>query len=448
MDQIDQSAKTQPSGRGDLVSTGLAAVLVVAAVLVPVLGGPDLRERIYAASAPIFGHWLPHYGWGTAPALALALGAALWGPTLAQRLPWGRLLLVAWLASLWWMVSLAMVDGWQRGWTSRLTDQNEYLWEVPGITDIPAMLRGFADRILDFQPDSWTTHVSGHPPGAVLTFVLLDRVGLSGGGWAGAFCVAAASTVALAVLVATRALAGENAARAAAPFLVLAPLAIWTAVSADGYFAAVAAWGIALLALAARRSGRSAAALAVGAGALLGFGIYVNYGLVLMGLPAVAVLIAARTIRPLLPAVLGALAVAAVFTASGFWWFEGLDLVVERYYQGVAADRPFSYWGWANVAAAVCAVGLASAAGLHRALRPARLRAREGVSWLVLGALAAIALADLSALSKAETERIWLPFTVWVLLAASLLPRAHHRWWLLVQGGAALLINHVLLTNW
>ena len=39
-------------------------------------------------------------------------------------------------------------------------------------------------------------------------------------------------------------------ARRAAPFVAVAPTAIWIAVSADGYFAGVAAWGIALLALA------------------------------------------------------------------------------------------------------------------------------------------------------------------------------------------------------
>jgi hypothetical protein len=56
----------------------------------------------------------------------------------------------------------------------------------PGITNIPQMLRAFSSRILDFQPNSWITRVSDHPPGALLTFVWLDRVGLGHGdsGWA------------------------------------------------------------------------------------------------------------------------------------------------------------------------------------------------------------------------------------------------------------------------
>ncbi|KPC64254.1 hypothetical protein ADL29_12000 [Streptomyces chattanoogensis] len=51
-----------------------------------------------------------------------------------------------------------------------------------------------------------------------------------------------------------RLLAGEGRARAAAPFMALAPGAVWVEVSADGYFAAVAAWALALLALAATRT--------------------------------------------------------------------------------------------------------------------------------------------------------------------------------------------------
>jgi methylthioxylose transferase len=62
--------------------------------------------------------------------------------------------------------------------------------------------------------------------------------------------------------------------------------------------------------------------------------------------------------------------------------------------------------------------------------------------------LAAIVLADLSMLSKAETERIWLPFTVWLTAAPALLPTRSHRVWLVVNAGGALVLNSVILTNW
>ena len=59
-----------------------------------------------------------------------------------------------------------MIDGWQPGFAGRLT-ATRIPAQVPGITDIPEAVRTFASRILDFQPNSWITHVSWHPPGAL-----------------------------------------------------------------------------------------------------------------------------------------------------------------------------------------------------------------------------------------------------------------------------------------
>ncbi|MEV0108154.1 hypothetical protein AB0H42_17710 [Nocardia sp. NPDC050799] len=458
--------------RGELLGAVGAALLVAVAFTVPQLAGESWRRSLFAAAAPIFGHWSPHIGWGTLPALALAAAVVARGPALADRLPWRRLLTVGYLTAVGWVFALALVDGWRRGFTARLADGHEYPAEVPGVTDIPAMLDSFADRIVDGQPDSWTTHVSGHPPGALLFFVMLDRIGLGGSTWAGIVCVLAGCSAPIAVAVALRALDAEDRARRALPFLVLAPTAIWIAVSADALFAGVTAWAVALLAVAAgARSAhlagsapgidrlpvpgpappmarRTAIPAAFAAGVLFGFGIYLNYGLILMGLLAVAVLLGARTARPLLPAVLGALVVVAGFTAAGFWWLDGYHLVVERYYQGIAATRPYGYWWWGNFAATVCAVGLATAAALTRALAPSRLRTLDPAALLVAAAVCAVAAADLSGLSKAETERIWLPFDMWLLAATAFLPRGHVRSWLAVQATGALLLVHLLLTNW
>lgn len=162
-----------------------------------------------------------------------------------------------------------------------------------------------------------------------------------------------------------------------------------------------------------------------------------------MGLPAVAVLIAGRRILPLVGALIGALIVAGIFTAYGFWWYDGYLLVQERYYQGIAKDRPFEYWGWANFAALFCALGVAVPAAFPRILT--RL---EPINLLVIGGVAAVVMADLSQLSKAETERIWLPFAMWMLIAPAVLPIRTHRFWLALQVIGALAINHLLFTNW
>lgn len=446
--------------RRETLAVATALVLVAAAFVLPrmnvgVKPRSDIgleRFAMRAGAAPIFGYWDIHFSWGTAAAIVIAAAAVLWGPVVAQRLSWRVLVLASWATAAAWAFSLAMIDGWQRGFAGRLTTRDEYLWEVPGITNIPATLRTFAGRIVDFQPHSWTTHVSGHPPGALLTFVWLDRIGLHGGAWAGLWCLLVGSSAAAAVLVTVRALAGEHTARRAAPFVAVAPTAIWIAVSADGYFAGVAAWGIALLAVAVRGGVRFPALAGAAAGLVLGWGVFLSYGLVLIGLPALAVLISAAdwraALRALGPAVLAAVAVAATFAVAGFYWFDGYTLVQQRYWQGIAKDRPFQYWSWANLACVVCSIGLGSVAGISRAFDWAAVRRRSALHLLLLAAVAAIVCADLSMLSKAETERIWLPFTVWLTAAPALLPARSHRAWLAVNAAGALLLNSVIFTNW
>lgn len=447
--------------RRELTAVGVAAVLVMVAFVVPhlrlgivtpLINATPAQIKAFAETAPIFGWWNAHLGWGTVPAVAIGVAAIWWGPAVAQRLSWRNLTFATWATSCGWAFSLAMIDGWQRGFAGRLTARHEYLRQVPSVTDAGEAVRTFADRILDFQPNSWITHVSGHPPGALLTFVWMDRIGLGGGAWAGLLCLLVGSSAAAAVIVAIRALGSETTARRAAPFVAVAPTAIWIAVSADGYFAGVAAWGIALLALSVRPAARRPLPTAAAAGLLLGWAVFLNYGLALMALPALAVLICApnrsAALRTLAAAAGAALCVTAAFAVAGFWWFDGYLLVQQRYWQGIARNRPFQYWGWANFASTVCAVGLGTVAGIARAFDFAAIKARHGLNLLVLGALTAIVMADLSMLSKAETERIWLPFEVWLTAAPALLPLRSHRWWLGLNVAGALLLNHLILTNW
>ena len=146
-------------------------------------------------------------------------------------------------------------------------------------------------------------------------------------------------------------------------------------------------------------------------------------------------------------AAVGAAAVAVAFTAAGFWWLDGYHLVVERYYQGIASDRPYAYWVWANLALIAVCAGPAAAVIVRRAL-VGRTADRRAVRLLPLAALAAMLAADLSGLSKAEVERIWLPFAVWLAAGAALIPPGDRRFWLAVQAATALLINHLILTTW
>jgi hypothetical protein len=67
---------------------------------------------------------------------------------------------------------------------------------------------------------------------------------------------------------------------------------------------------------------------------------------------------------------------------------------------------------------------------------------------LVGAVVACVLVASLSGMSKSEVERIWLPFAIWLLASCALLPADRHRHWLAVQAGAALLLQHLLLTWW
>ncbi|MGH4018466.1 MAG: hypothetical protein ACRDT0_04325 [Pseudonocardiaceae bacterium] len=432
----------------DGVAVAAAAVLVALAAVV----GVYLKQRgvpVLAVAPPLQARWLPHVGPGSVLAVVVAAAVVLRGPELAWRLGWRPLLSAGYLASVAWTSSLTLVDGWNRGVVNRLTTRTEYLSEVPGVTDIPRMLRTFTGGILSFQPDSWTTHVAGHPPGALLTFVTLDRLGLSGGAPAGLLCILVGASAAVAVAVTLRALGAEDAARAALPFAVLFPGAVWVGTSADGLFAGVLAWGVALLAVGATRSGPPGYLAALSGGVLLGASLYLSYGLVLGGLLPLAVLLATRRARPVVLATIGAGAVVAAFTIAGFWWFEGYQLVQVRYYQPgeYGARRPYGYWVWANLACLAIAVGPASVAGLRR-LAAAPRRAPRAVALLVAAAAVAVLAADLSGLSKAEVERIWLPFAVWLVAACAVLPARGVRFWLASQAAVALAVNHLLLTTW
>ena len=107
-----------------------------------------------------------------------------------------------------------------------------------------------------------------------------------------------------------------------------------------------------------------------------------------------------------------------VYAAFGFNWLTGLAQLRIRYYQGIASQRPFSYFVYAEPRR--LADQLFAAAG-GRDVAGGRRRSPGGaapwspdrtVAVLALSGVLAALLADLSGLSKAETERIWLTFGV------------------------------------
>lgn len=457
-DAPDAIASTWP--RADPVALAAAVALIAVAAVV----GRQLEDRglpIVLPSPPLLAFWGPHVGWGT----PLSVACVLVGLRLQRVVgipSWRRLLLAAWLLNLAWMCSLTLIDGIHRGWIDVLLDPNEYLHDLPRVKDPATFLSTFT-HFIAFGPgvtgdDVWTTHVAAHPPLATLVFWVLAEIGLGGGFWAGALCILVASTVAVALPITIRELGAEVAARRLVPFLALFPGAVWMAVSADGLFAGVAVGGLALASVGAARRHLLAS---LAGGLLLGAAVFLSYGLVLFG---VVVLLAAgltvrrhgwrRTGLPWLVATVGALAVAGIHLAYGFNWFTGLAELRIRYYQGIASQRPFSYFVYANVAAwliscsPLLAVGISRSLGVLARGRGAPLTQDRVVALLALSGVAAAALADLSALSKAETERIWLTFGVVTTTGLSLLRGRRASWALAGCGVWAVLVNHLFRTGW
>lgn len=454
----DPDRSDDRTARGDVIAISAALLLVAVASTV---GYALLRSGVplNLQSPPLFARFVPHVGPGTPFAVTLGILAVLFAPRLATRWTWRRLSSAGAIAAIGWTSSLALIDGWQQGWAGRLATDTEYLHDLPRIDSVATFLRTFTTHILDFQPGSWTTHVSSHPPGATLVFIVLQRIGLGGGGWAGALVILVGSTSGIAVCTTIRTLGAPLASRHLMPFAVFFPGAVWVGVSADGLFAGVAAWGIALAVLGSKRGGRTGIAVAGIGGVLLGYTVYMSYGLVLLGVLVLAALMLAGHRRIWLATAAGAVLVAVAFTQAGFDWLQGEKLLTQRYYQGVASLRPYWYFVWANLAALTLSSGPVVAAGLRRAVVVLMRRKATRDRWghdrevlvpalLSVAAMVGLLIADVTGLSKAETERIWLPFGFWILAGIALVPKKFLPVALGVQIAVALLVNHLELTYW
>jgi hypothetical protein len=426
-------------------TVGLAAL----AMAVPAITGWNVHVMWFP---PLHATWDPRVGVGTAPALVIAGLAAWQAVPVAARLGWGRLLVVAYGAGLAWMFSLAYVDG-KAGVGTILGTRYEYLNTARATTDLHHALETYISRIPLGSANPWPVHLAGHPPGALTFFVALDRIGLGSNFVAGVVVTVIAASTALAVLTTLRVLGSEDHARRAAPFLVFGPAAIWQCVSADAMFAAVAAWGLATLAIAATR--RDVVAMlgwSVCSGLLLGYCVMLSYGLPLLVVLALAILLVARSWRPLVPVALAAAAVVLIYAGFGFSWWDAYPVLRHRYFAGIAHYRPTSYWVWGDLAVLAFSAGPMVGAGLAQAGSQWRARITDPQYRVVLMLSAAatltIVLADASLMSKAEVERIWLPFVPWLLVACSLLPQSWRKRGLILQIVVALAVQHLLTTGW
>ena len=441
---VDTAMAVRPAEATPTRSTRTTVAVLVAWVGVVVLAH-FLLERLQAAganirinAAPLVGTFDLRLTGRILPAVALAAAVTVAGPTLVHYLRWHSLLFVSTLGAALWAVALALVDGVQ-GLTAPLEARTEYLADVTRVGSPLAFLSTFVERLGDYS-----VHVQGHPPGMVLLLSALDRIALGGSGWAAALCIAGGAAAVPAVLVAVREVAGVASARRAAPFLVLAPAAIWVATSADAFFMGVSAWAVAMVVLATGRRGLRADVYALAGGVLFGATAFLSYGLVLLAIVPAVVAWQRRRLRLIALAAIGAAPVFLAFLAAGFSWVAGLVATRERYLAGVGSRRPYLDFLVANTACLAIVLGPAIVVAL--------VRLRDRWMWLLVGGtLVVLAIAMISGMSKGEVERIWLPFAIWLLPAGAALVASRRgigSAWLGVQAATAIAIATVVKTSW
>ena len=342
-----------------------------------------------------------------APAVAVAVLAAARVGWL-ERIHWGLLLAVSYCAGLAWAVALAAADG-AAGLTRSLLDPDNYLSDIDAVGNDPlGYVRHFTQDVR-----AHSVSARGHPPGAVLLLWALHRIGLTHH-LALALVITAVGVLTIPlVLVSVREICGEVPARRYAPVLVLAPYAIWVAVSMDVF---VAVLGAAMVAAGVRASARTRTGLraffwSTLAGTLLGTAALFSYAAPWLGLSLVCVYFARR--RPFLNlgTGLGALAPVVLADALGFAWLTGLGEARDDYVSRVDPYRSALWWS------AISLVVLLLTAGPPLVASVRKLRNTPGWPFLV-GAATAVLASVLAGIARGGVEHAWLPFFPWLTVAA------------------------------
>lgn len=433
---------TRPSTREQ--RRRLVPLLAVAVVVVSVTWGWKVQRdpNVKLGAAPLVGRW--HARWGISLVFAAGVAGAVitWGPYLAARLRFGLVRVVSALVGTLFTFVLAASDGLSHV-LDPVVHRTEYWANLATLPDASTMLHQYGTQEFLLR---YSVHAKGHPPGFLLLLKALAALGMGRPWVTGSLSFLGVAVVIVAVLSTVGIVASETRARQLAPFLVVAPYAVWMGTSADAFYTAVGAVSLLLLVLAVRQTSQpSRAVLALAGGVTLGMLLLLTYGAVMFGLVALTVVVGYRwhdrqgLTGVLAIAATGLVVVVAGFGLAGFWWFDGAAVTRSFYWGGTAQFRPAGYFAIANLGATLIAIGPAAVFGISR------LTDRR--AWLIVaaGALGLLA-ADASQYSKAEVERIWLLFYPWLMTGAVAL--AHPRCWMTAQSALAIGLQLMLVSKW
>ena len=333
----------------DLIGWILLAGAGIGLTALAVHGG----VRLGTAGAPFLGHYRVQISPLSllAPAVAVVfLGA--W-PALRQ-LPWFVLLLVSYVAAVLWAVALALVDG-TAGLTKSLLDPSNYAPDVAMVDDHPAhYIATYTSNIAGHS-----IAARGHPPGSVMLLWAFERAGVRDQLTLAVFITALATLTVPLVLYCVRNVCGEVTARRYAPILVLAPYAIWVAVSMDAVVAmlgaAMCAAGV--FASARHRHGFVAAGWSVIAGMLIGFAAMFSYAVVWLGLSVVLLYFARRRAFLNIGTGIGALVPIFIANRLGFGWLDGVAAANSDFAARIEPFRSAPWWAILSIVALILAAG-------------------------------------------------------------------------------------------
>lgn len=365
--------------------------------------------QLGTASAPFLGFYRVSLGIATllAPAVAAVVIVAV-RDGLLERIPFGAVLGLSYVGALAWSLALALVEG-AAGLTRSLRSANNYLTDVPRVGDDPlGYLRGFVAHAAEHS-----TAARGHPPGPVLLLWGMERLGLTDRLTMGLLIAALGALLTPLVLSAVRGVCGEVPARRYAPVLMLAPYAVWIAVSVDVVVAVLGAVAVVMgvRASAPARTGVRAAAWALACGVLIGVAALFSYAAPWLGLSAVCLYFARRRAALNLFTGVGALAPVIAAQVLGFTWTDGLLAARTDYVERIEPHRSVLWWSAISLVALLLATGPALVASARK------LRNTPGWPFLV-GSGAALVFSLTAGLARGGIESAWLVFFPWLTVAA------------------------------
>lgn len=420
-------------GAGAVAAATLAAGLAI-----------EASGRVLGTATPPFvATFAPAAHWPAVLAAAALAGAVAGGPRLVRtpRSPVAFAAVVLVLALGLALVLNAARTGssqwsavFDTGPAGSFEAKNEYL---PGLPALSLGVHPFLDRFAELVP-ALPVNVAGHPPGLLL---LLHATGIGSPGAMAALCIACAAAVApLTYTLARTCAAGEAKARVAALLATFSPaLLLFGTTSADAVYAAAGTLTAALL-VARRRWVRVAgcaalAGVALGSWALLAIGAWASIFVLRREGPRSACVLAAGC----------AVAVLALDgTLAGLYGYDPIGTLQATgtvYHNSLAEIRPYAFWVIGSPVAWGVTAGLPIAAAALVAL------VRRNTA--AIAVFAVVLVASLAGFTKAETERIWLPFVPLVCVAAAeVLPARGLRVVLGVLAAQALATELLFATVW